>query len=607
MAVRGTQHQRPPRRLRGPERVRREVEALYGVMALRRLVRADGTRSSASDGDTPRGLEEIRDQLADLIARKTVSAEVERRVQELLQQRQQAFLQELRLEALRELGGGETPESERRLAALDRLERVHVARPVLERLRPRTLRQVVGQERAVRALLSRIAVPFPQHVILYGPPGVGKTTVARLVLEEAKRLPFTPFAPDAPFVEVDGAALRWDLHETIDPLLGSVRDLIYQGGQRGLIDSGLPEPRLGLVTRAHGGVLFIDEIGELDPLAQARILKVLEDRRVYFASSFYDPDDPALPAYVRRLFEQGAPADFVLIGATTRDPEEISPMVRSRCAEVYFDPLSPEHIRRIVRAAARRLGVELARDVPDLIGEYTAEGRKAVNLLADAYGVALHRRRGRHGRVRIGRADLLEVVRTSRLSPAVPPRGGEKLEVGRAFAVGVAHFVGSLIEVEAAAFPAARPGQGTIRFNETAGSMARDSVFNAAAVLRAVAGIDLCDFDLHVNVIGGGLIDGPSAGLAMVVAMMSAVQRRPIRQDVAMTGEVSIQGRVRQVGGIPEKLVGARQAGMRKVLVPAENAAEVGEPPRGLEVVPVATVQEALPHLFEARAARLSP
>ncbi len=553
--------QQSPRRLRGRERVAREVEAL---------------------------------------ARKTVSAEVERRVQELLLRRQRAYLQELRLQVLRELGGGETPESARRLAALDRLERVHVARPVLERLRPRTLRQVVGQERAVRALLSKIAVPFPQHVILYGPPGVGKTTVARLVLEEAKRLPFTPFAPDAPFVEVSGAALRWDLRKTADPLLGSVPDPGRQGGQRGPADGGLAEPRLGLVTRAHGGVLFIDEIGELDPVTQAHLLKVLEDRRVYFASPAYDPDDPSLPAYIRRLFEHGAPADFVLIGATTRDPEEISPMIRSWCAEVYFDPLSPEHIRRIVRAAARRLGVELARDVPELVGEYTAEGRKAVSLLADAYGVALHRRRGRRGRVRIGRADLLEVIRSSRLSHPVPTRGGEKQEVGRAFALGVAHFVGSLIEVEAVAFPAARPGQGTIRFNETAGSMARDSVFNAAAVLRAVTGLDLSDYDLHVNVIGGGLIDGPSAGLAMGVAMMSAVQRRPIRQDVAMTGEVSIQGKVRQVGGIPEKLVGARQAGMRKVIIPAENAAEAGDPPRGLEVVPVATVEEALPHLFQA-------
>lgn len=628
---RSLRRQSLPQKLRGQEHLKRQVQALYGVLAtlygreglasraeeletaglmrsarlgdrvlaLQRLVQPDGVAGPAPDArDIPEVLEQVRERVADLIARKNVTDEVDRRVQQRLEERQQMFLQELRLEVLHDLGGPDPVQSDRKLAELERLEEVHVARKVLEQMRPRALRQVVGQERAVRALLSKLAVPFPQHVILYGPPGVGKTTVARLALEEAKRLRATPFGADAPFVEVNGSALRWDLREATNPLLGSVHDPIYQGGHRDLTGSGIPEPKLGLVTRAHGGVLFIDEIGELDPVLQTKLLKVLEDRRVFFESSYYDPQDPTLPAYIRRLFEHGAPADFVLIGATTKEPDEISPMIRSRCAEVYFDPLSPEHIRRIVRAGARRLGVELSRTIPTLIGEYTGEGRKAVNLLADAYGMALHRRRGRPGRVRITREDLLEVTRSSRLSPFLPPRAEDKAEIGRAFALGVAHFVGSVIEVEAAAFPAARKGQGGIRFNETAGTMARDSVFNATSVLRQLAGVDVANFDLHVNVVGGGLIDGPSAGLAIVVAMLSALRRRPLRQDVAVTGEVSIQGRVRQVGGIPEKLFGARQVGMRKVLIPAENAADVDTPPRGLDVVAVSTVAEALPHLF---------
>src|SRR5439155_1346181 len=248
------------------------------------------------------------------------------------------------------------------LDSLLRAERVRVARTALEALRPRTLSQVVGQERAVRSLLAKLAVPVPQHVILYGPPGVGKTTVARLVLEEAKKLPGSPFGKEATFIEVDGSTLRWDSREATNPLLGSVHDPIYQGTRREFADLGIPEPKLGLVTRAHGGVLFVDEIGELDPVLQAKLLKVLEDKRVYFESSYYDRDNASVPGYIKKLFEAGAPADFILIGATTKEPEEISPTLRSRCAEVFFDPLSQEDIQRIVRQAALRLGVKLGTD-----------------------------------------------------------------------------------------------------------------------------------------------------------------------------------------------------------------------------------------------------
>ena len=123
--------------------------------------------------------------------------------------------------------------------------------------------------------------------------------------------------------------------------------------------------------------------------------------------------------------------------------------------------------------------------------------------------------------------------------------------------------------------------------------MAKDSVFNAAAVLRAISGLDTADYDLHINVIGGGNIDGPSAGVAIFLALYSALTKTPLPQDVAVTGELSIQGKIRPVGGIVEKLYAARQAGMRAMLVPKENAHEIDRTLAGIDVVPVANVEQA--------------
>jgi ATP-dependent Lon protease len=440
--------------------------------------------------------------------------------------------------------------------------------------------------------------------LLYGPPGVGKTTVARLALEAAKSRPQSPFGKNAPFVEASGTTLRWDPRETINPLLGSVHDPIYQGSRREFAESGIPEPKLGLVTRAHGGVLFIDEIGEMDSALQLRLLKVLEDRRVTFESSYYDESAANIPEYVKRLFREGAPADFILIGATTREPDDIDPAIRSRCAEVFFSPLTQHQVVSIVQGAIKRLGVRAGRGVPRAIASYSIEGRKAVQIVADAYGQALYRSRpakkpddGKAQVPTITEDDVTSVAQTSRLLPHTPVKARAAREVGKTFGLGVLHYLGSLIEIEAVAFPAAAPGKGSVRFNDTAGSMAKDSVFNAASVLRTIAGIDTTNFDLHINIVGGGNIDGPSAGLAIFLALYSAITKAPLPQDVAITGELSIQGKVRGVGGIVEKLYAARQAGMRSVLIPRENAREVDASMTGIDVVPVADVEHVLKEL----------
>ncbi|MFZ0682677.1 MAG: Lon family ATP-dependent protease [Candidatus Cybelea sp.] len=578
------------------------------LCGLQRLVFEDPTLERVTTRAQQRkAIAEIEEAMADVIAQRHAENSIERRVNEKMAERHQEYVKDLKLEALRETGGPETPASQAKFEELEALSARGLSVSALAQLRPQTLRDVVGQEPAIRALLAKISSPYPQHAILYGPPGVGKTTVARLALEVAKSRPYTPFAKDAPFVEASGTTLRWDPRETVDPLLGSVHDPIYQGSRREFSEAGIPEPKLGLVTRAHGGVLFIDEIGEMDGPLQSRLLKVLEDKRVPFESSYYDESSPNVPQWIKRLFKEGAPADFILIGATTREPDDIDPAVRSRCAEIFFAPLSQHQILTIVQGAIRRLGAKAARGVAALIASYTIEGRKAVQIVADAYGQALYRlypSKPQAAAIKhpsILEEDVRAVVRTSRLVRATQVKGRATREIGKSFGLGVLHHLGSIIEIEAVAFPASQPGKGTTRFNDTAGSMAKDSVFNATSVMRAVTGVDVADFDLHINIVGGGNIDGPSAGLAIFLALYSAVTKTPIPQDLAITGELSIQGKVRAVGGVVEKLYAARQAGMRRVLVPKENAREIDVALSGMDVVAVTSVAQVLRDLPKRR------
>ena len=481
---------------------------------------------------------------------------------------------------------------------LERMRRVRLTQPLSERVRPARMEDIIGQEDGVRALRAVLCCENPQHVIIYGPPGVGKTCAARLALEEARHLPYTPFAADAPFIEMDATTVRFDERAIADPLIGSVHDPIYQGaGALGV--SGVPQPKPGAVTRANGGVLFLDEIGELQPTQMNKLLKVLEDRLVRFESAYYSPSDSHTPRHIHDIFQNGLPADFRLIGATTRAPEELPPALRSRCMEIFFRPLEPEDLSRIAEGAARKAGFTLAREEAALVGRYAASGREAVNIVQMAAG--LMRARGeRH----IAREALEWVFECGHHAPRALPEPPRVAAPGRVMGLAVhGALEGALLPIEAAALPGRgrvivsgivreeelSPGPGrTVRRRSTA----QASADNAATLLRRLLP-EFARYDVHVNFPGGAPVDGPSAGLAMTVAAWSAVTGTPVAADLAMTGEISVLGDVLPVGGVGEKLRAAEKGHMKRALIPAGNDQAIYRR-LSVEAIPVSTIQEAL-------------
>ena len=193
------------------------------LTALARLVYEDPTiEKDYSEAEFDSVMDDLKNNIAQMLAKQTIEKELEAKVAALMQERHQEYLQEIQAEVLKQEMGPDNAQTLKKYAELELLEAKKLSASAVELMRPKQLSQIVGQKGALTALVSKLSSPFPQHIIIYGPPGVGKTTAARLALDYAKARPYTPFEEDAPFVEVDGTTLRWDPREITNPLLGSV-------------------------------------------------------------------------------------------------------------------------------------------------------------------------------------------------------------------------------------------------------------------------------------------------------------------------------------------------------------------------------------------------
>ena len=493
-------------------------------------------------------------------------------------------------------------ENEKEMEKLNKLRMIKLTEPLTEKSRPSNLEEIIGQEKGIKALKAALCGPNPQHVIIYGPPGVGKTAAARIILEEAKKMVASPFNKDSKFVEIDATTLRFDERGIADPLIGSVHDPIYQGaGSLGI--AGVPQPKPGAVTKAHGGILFIDEIGELHPIELNKLLKVLEDRKVFLDSAYYSSEDPNTPRYIKEIFDNGLPADFRLIGATTRSPEEIVPAIRSRCVEIFFRGLTVEEIRKIALNATNKVGYRISDEGLDIVSRYCTNGREVINLVQLCSGLAINENRDY-----IKESDIYWVIENGQYNPRMERMINDKPEIG--YVNGLAVYGannGALMEIEATAKLSSN-SIGSIKITgivddeELGGgekkikrkSTAYCSVQNVLTVLDNIFNLNSKAYDIHVNFPGGIPVDGPSAGISIATAIYSAIKGVPVNNRVAMTGEISIKGKVKPIGGVNAKILAAKRAGVELVIIPKENLISITRDIDGIKIVGVKKIEEVL-------------
>lgn len=493
--------------------------------------------------------------------------------------------------------------SEKEIQRLEKLRSISLNVPLAEKTRPKNFSEIIGQKDGLLTLEAALCGPNPQHVIIYGPPGVGKTAAARLALEKAKQSKGTPFLPEAKMVEIYGATSRFDERGIADPLMGSVHDPIYQGaGAYG--QAGIPQPKEGAVSKAHGGILFIDEIGELHPIQLNKLLKVLEDRKVFLESSYYQEENSKMPLHIHDIFQNGLPADFRLIAATTRSPEDLPPALRSRCVEIFFRSLSSSELGYIAQNSAERSGFYLDEKEATAVASYAANGREIVNMVQLAAGIAQQ-----NARNRIEMGDLDRVINQGHYSPRVEGRMPTQSRIGRVVGLGVGQGgEGAILPVEALVIKGKGEHliSGIVDEEEIGGnghvirrrSMAQNSWEHVVTVLKQLSDADWEHLDFRINFPGGAPVDGPSAGVTMATALFSAIHQKPVHCGIAMTGEISIYGDVLPVGGVTAKIEAAQRGGAKRVIIPKDNW-QANYEDMGVSVIPVTRFEEILELVIE--------
>jgi ATP-dependent Lon protease len=415
-----------------------------------------------------------------------------------------------------------------------------------------------------------------------GPPGTGKTSLGRSIARALGR----------EFVRVS---------------LGGVRDEAEIRGHRRTYVGALPGRILQGLRRAktRNPVFLLDEVDKVgtdfrgDP--SSALLEVLDpEQNSTFSDHYIEvPFDLSQVLFIAtaNLMDPVPPAlrdrmeVIELPGYTEEDKLEIAKrylLPRQRAAngvEAVGFTLGDDALRTIIRSYTREAGVR------NLEREIGRVARKTARRVAEE---------GLQGPVNVGAAEVQELLGPVRFEPELAERAGRP-----GVAVGLAWTPagGDILFIESTRMR----GKGGLKLTGSLGDVMRESAEAARSWLRTHAGSlgvseELFQHsDLHLHVPAGAVPkDGPSAGVAMVTSLASLVTGRPAHPDIAMTGEITLRGKVLPVGGIKEKVLAAKRAGIRRVILPEQNRSDVAEIPtdllKGLELEYVGTIDEALTH-----------
>ncbi len=453
-------------------------------------------------------------------------------------------------------------------------------------------------------LLGIIAAAFVFMALRYTTPREETMVPKLLVSNDTKNI--------APFIDATGSHAG--------ALLGDVRHDPFQSG--GLETPAHDRVEVGAIHRAHGGVLFIDEINTLTPHSQQNLLTALQEGEFPITGQ----SERSSGAMVRT---EPVPCRFVMVAAGNLDAiQGMHPALRSRIRgygyEVYMSETmddTPENRQKYIRFIAQEVKndgkiphfdqsaideiIREARRRSNRKGHLTLKLRDMGGLIRVAGDIARQ-----EGAALATAAHVITAKSTARtiedqVSDEYIRRSREYeltvvdgTRIGRVNGLAVmGSDSGSVLPIMAEVTPS-QGASGTVIATGMLKEIAQESIKNVSAILKKFTGKDVKNIDIHIQFIGTyGGVDGDSASISVATAVISAIEGIPVRQDIAMTGSLSVRGDVLPVGGVTFKIEAAVKAGIRTVLIPRANINDVLIEERYkplVTVIPVDTINDVL-------------